>query len=347
MSDTRNILLLAGGDSSEQDVSLASSRSILQALEQLGHRVTIVDPKNPDLSQEAARDLVMQAGIAAQPPPVDPGLGRARFVRLLEGWDRLGADIVFNALHGGAGEDGTVQAMLEYLGIPFTGSGSRACAMAMDKHVSRRLAAGVGVPVAAGFVADGTHATAAAVRRSIESGPGFPAVVKPVDQGSSVGLTIVQSPEDIAGALERTAPYGSRFLVERYIAGTEITVTVLGEQALPALEIRPESGLYDYLHKYTSGRTEYICPAPLEDTLARTFAGYSVDAYRALGCSVYARIDFRLSAAGEPYFLEVNTLPGMTAQSLVPKAARAAGIEFPELIDRIIRLSLGENRPRH
>lgn len=347
MPGTYNILLLAGGDSAEQDVSLASARSILEALETLGHEVTIVLPKNPDLSQEAARDQVTQAGIAAQPPPVDPSKGRTRFVRLLEQWDRLGADIVFNALHGGAGEDGTIQAMLEYLGIPFTGSGSRACALAMDKHVSRRLAVGIGVPVAEGFIADGDHTSQGELQKQIERGPGFPVVVKPVDQGSSVGLTIADSREDLAGALARTAPYGSRFLVERYIDGTEITVAVLGEEALPALEIRPESGLYDYLHKYTSGRTEYICPAPLDSELARTFADYSVGIYHALGCSVYARVDFRLSAAGEPFLLEVNTLPGMTAQSLVPKSARAAGIEFPELIDRIIRLSLREVRSNH
>jgi D-alanine-D-alanine ligase len=347
VSDRYNILLLAGGDSSEQDVSLASARSILEALEQLGHGVTIVDPKNPDLSPEAVRDLVMRAGISQQPPAVDHGSGRARFMQLLERWDRLGADIVFNALHGGAGEDGTLQAIMEYLGIPYTGSGSRACALAMDKHVSRRLAMGVGVPVAEGFIADCNDATPDELQQRITRGPGFPAVVKPVDQGSSVGLTIVKSRQDLAGALERTAPYGSRFLVERYIAGTEITVTVLGEEALPALEIRPESGLYDYLHKYTSGRTEYICPAPLEDSLVRAFTDYSVSAYHALGCSVYARIDFRLSPSGEPFFLEVNTLPGMTAHSLVPKAARAAKIEFPELIDRIIHLSLREVRPKH
>lgn len=347
MPGTYNILLLAGGDSSEQDVSLASARSILEALELLGHRVTIVDPKNPDLTQEAARDLVMQAGIATQPPPVDPSKGRTRFLQLLEGWDRLGTDIVFNALHGGAGEDGTIQAIMEYLGIPFTGSGSRASALAMDKYVSRRLATGVDVPVADGFIGSGENAALDDLRRQIERGPGFPAVVKPVDQGSSVGLTIVKLPEDLAGALERTAPYGSRFLVERYIAGTEITVTVLGEEALPALEIRPDSGLYDYLHKYTSGRTEYICPAPLDASLARAFADHSVAVYRALGCSVYARVDFRLSTAGEPFLLEVNTLPGMTAHSLVPKAARAAGIEFPELLDRIIQLSLCEIRSSH
>lgn len=347
MPDTYNILLLAGGDSSEQDVSLASARSILEALEELGHGVTVVDPKNPALPQRDVRDLVMRAGIDRQPPAVDASAGRIQFLQLLQEWDRSKIDLVFNALHGGAGEDGTLQAIMEYLGIPFTGSGSRACALAMDKHVSRRLATGVGVPVPPGFVADGSNSSTDRLRQLIEEGPRFPAVVKPVDQGSSVGLTVVESPGELAAAVELAARYGNRFMVERYIAGTEITVTVLGEEALPALEIRPESGLYDYLHKYTSGRTEYICPAPIDESLADTFARHAVETCRALGCGVYARVDFRLSSAGDPCFLEVNTLPGMTAHSLVPKAARAAGIEFPELVDRIIRLSLEEIRPKH
>jgi D-alanine-D-alanine ligase len=347
MPDTLNVLLLAGGDSAERDVSLASARSILHALETLGHRVHVADPMQPDLSSGAARELVEKAGILAKPPVIDRLQGREAFMRFLERWSVEGTDVIFNALHGGAGEDGTIQAMLEYLGIPFTGSGATACAVAMNKHVSRSLAAAAGVPVAHGFQCNGTHCSMDELKQMIDAGPGFPAVVKPLDQGSSVGLSIVKDPRDLAGAVGEARRYGERFIVERYIAGSEITVSILGEEALPVLEIRPTSGVYDYLHKYTSGVTEYIVPAPIGKTLSETFAAQAVAAYRALGCCVYARADFRLSEAGEPFLLEMNTLPGMTEHSLVPKAARAAGIEFAELVDRIIRFSLREVRSKH
>lgn len=347
MSEKLNVLLLAGGDSAERDVSLASSKSILAALEHLGHRVHIVDPLAPDLSQDAARERVEKAGVQTKPPATDRRQGREAFMRLLERRRDIGADIVFIALHGGAGEDGTIQAMLEYLGIPFTGSGSTACAVAMDKHVSRRLTAAAGVPIANGFACNGKHCSTDELRRMIEEGPGFPAVVKPLDQGSSVGLSIVKAAHDLAEAVAEARRYGEHFIVEQYIPGSEITVAILGKDALPILEIRPSSGVYDYIHKYTSGKTEYIVPAPIEKTLSEAFAAYAVDAYAALGCSVYARVDFRLSKSGEPFFLEVNTLPGMTEHSLVPKAARAAGLDFAQLVDRIIKLSLEEVRSRH
>ncbi len=347
MPDTMNVLLLAGGDSAERDVSLASARSILAALERLGHRVQIVDPLEPDLPQDAARERVEKAGVQTKPPAADRRQGREAFMRLLERRDKKGTDIIFNALHGGAGEDGTIQAMLEYLGVPFTGSGSTACALAMDKYVSRRLATAAGVPMAHGFKCNGSHCSMDELRRMIEKGPGFPAVVKPLDQGSSVGLSIVKASRDLAEAVAEARRYGDRFIVEQYVAGSEITVAMLGTEALPVLEIRPTSGVYDYMHKYTSGMTEYIVPAPIEKSLSDAFSAYAVDAYTALGCCVYARVDFRLSKAGEPFFLEVNTLPGMTEHSLVPKAARAAGLDFAQLVDRIIQLSLREVRSKH
>jgi D-alanine-D-alanine ligase len=342
-----NILLLAGGDSAERDVSLSSAKNILEALEALGHRVNVADPQDPQLPPKETRKMVLSAGIAETPPAAKEGGGRSAFLALLGKWKDSGLDIVFNALHGGAGEDGTIQAMLEYLDIPFTGSGATACALAMDKSIGKNLCSRAGVPVSDGFSIDTRDVPVAALKEKIADYPGFPAVVKPNNQGSSVGVTVVRTPGEVDDAVAKTERFGHTLVVEKYIAGSEITVSVLGKRALPVLEIKPKSGLYDYLHKYTAGASEYIVPAPLDDALAGSFAGHAVTAFQTLGCCVYGRVDFRLSEKNEPVMLEVNTLPGMTRRSLVPKAAKAAGVEFPELVEQILHLSLQEVRQKH
>jgi len=214
----------------------------------------------------------------------------------------------------------------------------------MDKDLSRRLALQAGVRVAPGFAAT-VEEDAEALARRIESEVGFPAVVKPVDQGSSVGFQMVKADDELEGALRRVSAYGKRFLVEKYIEGFEVTAAILGGEALPLVEIRPRSGVYDYRHKYTGGASEYLVPAPLEEKVAAEAKAMALAAFEALGCSVYGRVDLRVSPEGKPYFLEVNTLPGMTAHSLVPKAAREAGMSFEELVQAIIDLSLARFRP--
>jgi len=349
MTKQHNVLLLVGGDSPERDVSMASGRSILTALETLGHRVDIVDPMRPEETGDRTRARLVDAAIDTTPPPPGEDLGgiRGAFLQALEKRRKKGIDIVFSALHGGGGEDGTVHAILEYLGIPFTGSGSLASGLAMDKTLAKHLVTAAGVPVPAGFTVETENIIIDNVKKQIDIDLKYPVVVKPNDQGSTVGFSIVHDADDLAGAVHAAARFSNPVVVETYISGFEITATVLGDECLPLLEIRPKSGVYDYEHKYTSGATEYIVPAPIDDAIAASMSGHAIQAFRTLGCRVYARVDFRLSEDGRPFFLEVNTLPGMTSNSLVPKAAVAAGIDFAGLIDRILTLSLREKRATH
>jgi D-alanine-D-alanine ligase len=252
----------------------------------------------------------------------------------------LECDVVFNALHGGSGEDGTLQACLDFLGIPYTGSGALACGLAMNKILSKHLVSMDGVPLAKGFFISKTSLDRMDVEKKIQKEIGFPAVFKPNNQGSSVGVSVVRGPDQLGNAISKAVALDDSFIVEEYIDGSEITVSILGDTVLPVLEIRPKQGFYDYSNKYTSGASEYLVPAPLDPKIAEAIQSSALQAYRSLGCRVYARVDFRLSKENRHYYLEVNTLPGMTSNSLVPKAARAAGIEFPELLEKIIRLSI-------
>jgi len=341
------VLVLAGGDSAERDVSLESARGMAEAARGTGHNVLVADPARPEIEPTEEFDRVFAgAGIAAAPPDAKGNGVAARssarraFVRMLADCERLGVDIVLNGLHGGVGEDGTVQALLDLLGIPYTGSGAEASALAMDKYRSKRLAQPASVPVAEGILV--RRAQAASVAALVRERLSVPVVVKPNDQGSSVGLTVVHALADLFPAAERAFQVSEDILIEAYVAGRELTAAVLEGERLPVLEIRPRSGLYDYFHKYQSGASEYLVPAPLDDAAARAIAESARRAFDVLGCRVYGRADFRLGEDGRHYFLEVNTLPGMTSTSLVPKAARKAGVEYPELVDRILHLSLSK-----
>jgi D-alanine-D-alanine ligase len=340
------VLVLAGGDSAERDVSLESARGMAEAARESGHVVLAADPARPEIEPTDELDGIFTgAGIAAVPPDVK-GAGSSRssarraFARMLADSERFGVDIVLNGLHGGIGEDGTVQALLDLLGIPYTGSGAAASALAMDKYRSKRLAEPAGVPVADGILV--RREQAASVAALVRERLSLPVVVKPNNQGSSVGLTVVDALADLYPAAERAFQVSDDILIEAYVAGREITAAVLEGEQLPLLEIRPQSGLYDYFHKYQSGASEYLVPAPVEDAVAAAVAESARRAFDVLGCRVYGRADFRLGKDGRHCFLEVNTLPGMTSTSLVPKAARKAGIEYPELVDRILQLSLSK-----
>ncbi len=339
-----NILLLAGGDSAERDVSLSSGRGIAAALRETGHRVLVADPARPDVAPTEYDDAVFGSGkIGTEPPRIDPDIYRARsaFATLLARREAMKVDLVFNGLHGGAGEDGTVQAVLEYLGIPFTGSGSAGCAFAMDKQRAKILAAEAGVHVPAGLHLERSALHAGTLEQQVRESIGLPAVVKPNAQGSSVGLTIVHDFAELDAAAQRAFEADHSILIERYIEGREITQGILeGGPDLPLLEIRPKSGLYDYFHKYQSGNTEYLVPAPVDDSVARATLDAAKRSFAALRLSVYTRFDFRLDPKGRPWLLEANTLPGMTATSLVPKAAAVIGMSYVELCDFIVRRSL-------
>jgi D-alanine-D-alanine ligase len=338
------ILLLAGGDSAERDVSLDSSRGMAEALRANGYRVLIADPARPEIAPTKDGAVIFgDTAIDAEPPSIadDIYAPRREFARAAAGFPDLGVDVVFNGLHGGAGEDGTVQAVLDFIGIPYTGSGAEASALAMDKHRAKHLAASVGVPVPKGISIDKSSVAAGTLEQTVRETVGVPCVVKPNSQGSSVGLTVVASFQQLDEAAARAFALDDTVIVERYIEGREITQAFLeGVPEAPVLEIRPKSGLYDYFHKYQSGSSEYLVPAPIPSEVAAAIQESARRTVYALGLSVYARIDFRLDNDNNHYLLEANTLPGMTSTSLVPKSLAHVGVDYNELIDRILRLSL-------
>ncbi len=344
MKKSVTVLVLAGGDSPERDVSLESARGIAGALRSAGYHVLVADPARPDIAPtEDDAEIFAAAAIAAEPPTLDedPHSARAEFNRILTGYRAWGIDIVFNGLHGGAGENGTVQAILEYLGIPFTGSGSAASSLAMDKHRAKHIAAAAGVPVPRGMWFERSALAVGSIEPAVRESLGTPVVVKPNAQGSSVGLTVVTDFSEVDEAAARAFEVDDAIIVEEFIEGREITQAFLeGQSDIPLLEIRPRSGLYDYFHKYQAGNSEYIVPAPVKKAAAKAMAHSAQQTVHALGLSAYARMDFRLDAKGNHYLLEANTLPGMTATSLVPKACAEIGIDYTELCDRIVRLSI-------
>ncbi len=327
------VTVLLGGDSPERDVSLASGAAILKALRARGHEVHAVDPALPAGANAEPRD----AKIGERPPgDLAPLAAEERFAWLNVKPVRS-ADVLFVALHGGAGEDGTIQALLESAGIVYTGSGILASALAMNKDRSKALFRGANVQTAPHILLDGSSEKERAGAGAAVAGAfGYPVVVKPNCQGSSVGFSFVPRAEDLDEALRLAGRFGGECVVERYVPGREVTVAILGGEALPVVEIVPEGGFYDYKRKYTKGTSRYVAPAELDEKTSARVRREAALAFRALACRDYARIDFRLSGDGEPYCLEVNTLPGMTELSLVPMAAKAAGIGFEDLVERIV-----------
>jgi D-alanine-D-alanine ligase len=328
------ITVLTGGATAERQVALASAAQIVAALRERGHVVHVVDTVSGVVPVEDESQL-LQATVGATPPEVTAlDAQERRFLSETLGTLPVvrGADVLFLCLHGGRGEGGTLQALLDVVGVPYTGSGALGSALAMDKDLSKQLFRAAGVPVPAWFMAP--------VRpEDVTSALGWPVIVKPSKQGSTIGLTLVKQTADLAPALALAARYDDEVMVEQFIPGRELTVGVLGDLPLPVGEIIPRHELFDYECKYTPGLSEEIFPAKLAAPIARRLQEYAVTAHRALKLGGYSRIDFRLSPEGDIFCLEANTLPGMTATSLLPQAARAAGTAFPELCERICKLA--------
>ncbi len=335
------VTVLTGGATAERAVAFASAAQIVAALRGRDHDVHVVDTCS-GLLDDAEEASVLGGAVGTAPPSVAELEAQERKM-LSEGLAELavvrGSDVLFLALHGGAGEGGTLQAILEVIGVPYTGSGPLASAPAMDKDLSKRLFRAAGVPVPAWFMSPVTP-------EDVKTGLGWPAIVKPSKQGSSVGLTLVRKPQDLGAALQLAARYDDEVMVEQFIPGRELTVGVLGDVPLPVGEIVPKHELFDYESKYTPGMSEETFPAKIATRLARQLQEYAVLAHRTLKLGGYSRIDFRVSPDDDIFCLEANSLPGMTRTSLFPQAGQAAGIPFPELCERICQLARNNRTAR-
>jgi D-alanine-D-alanine ligase len=329
------IAVLMGGTSAEREVSLASGLAITKALRGRGHQVSVVDTAAGFVPDAEEGDL-LPGGVKSAPPQ---NLERALpLIDLGSVRELREAELAFLALHGGEGEDGTVQALLKLIGVPYTGSGPLGSGIAMDKDVTKRLLRDSQVPTLPWRVARAPDFAYDA--DTIEDLVGMPCIVKPSRQGSSVGIHVVNDRSELEAAVRDAAQYDSEVMIERFAKGRELTVGILGDQALPPVEIRPKKGIYDYESKYTPGMTEYLCPAPLDEEVVAQVQAYALRAFKVLKLKGYGRIDFIL-AKEQLFCLEANTLPGMTATSLLPKGAAAVGIDFPELCERIVQAAAG------
>ena len=299
-----------GGFSSERDVSIRSGLAIYQALQELGYNSVLID---------VGKDIV--------------NVLKKEKVKL-----------AFLALHGGTGENGAIQGMLEVLEIPYTGSGVLASALAMDKEASKKIFMYHGLPVAPFVVVQRQEKNSKLRTQSSELRTDFemPWVVKPAAEGSSIGISIVKEQAGLVPALEKAFLLGKRAIIEKFVEGKEVHIGILGSRALGGVEVKPSLEFYNYEAKYTSGLTEYIIPPQIEEAVYEKAKNIALNAHTALGCSGATRVDLRIDENATPYVLEVNTLPGMTATSLLPKIAQSAGLSFKNLIEEIIRLALKE-----
>ena len=293
--------VLYGGLSSERDISLMTGTAIHEALCARG-----IDAIAIDVQQDVIKTL-----------------------------PQYNLDLAFIALHGTGGEDGTIQGVLEYLGIPYTGSGVMASALAMDKLRCKQLWKGIGLPTA-NFASLNENSDWDAIIEQL----GGSIVVKPACEGSSMGMSLVESSEQLRKAWLLASKYDAQVLAESQLQGQEYTLTVLGDQGLPSIRIKPQSSFYDYEAKYISNETQYFCPSGLNEQRESELSQLSLKAFKSIGCSGWGRVDLMTDANGDFHLLEVNTVPGMTTHSLVPMAAKAAGIEFEELVCRIMQESL-------
>jgi len=315
MITDKKIGVLAGGVSAEREVSLKSGAAVYRALRDNGYNAVLIDT-----AKNFHDSLVSQS-----------------------------VDIAFIALHGGYGENGAIQGMLEVMGIPYTGSGVLASALAMDKEASKKIFLYHGIPVPP-FVlaarnelpaATGKMAPGAVIETSV-IGFDMPWVIKPVAEGSSIGVHIVKTAAEMPAALEDACKYGDKIVIEKYIRGREVQIGILGERALGGVEVRPSLEFYNYEAKYTPGLTQYILPPEVSGAEYEKLKATALAAHMALGCSGATRVDLILDGEGNNYILEVNTIPGMTETSLLPKIAKLDGLEFIDLIEEIIKSATGE-----
>jgi D-alanine-D-alanine ligase len=344
-----DIVVLAGGLSTERDVSFKTGEMVTKALRGNGHRVILLDvfmgygEKEEDLTDIFSREKEVSVQVSGI-PEVAPDLAKVKASRKDQSDNFFGpnvialcrmADIVFMALHGENGENGKLQAAFDLLGVRYTGSGYLASALAMDKGLAKKLFRLNGIPTPAGGMVQKGSACSLE-----ELGVKLPCVVKPCCGGSSIGVSIVHTEEEYRAALDAAFCYEDEVVIEEYIAGREFSVGVIDGEALPIIEIAPVEGFYDYKNKYKAGSAVETCPADLPEEITKTMQEYARRVAKTLGLDTYSRSDFLLNDKNEMYCLEANTLPGMTPTSLLPQEAAAIGIGFSELCEKLIALSL-------
>ncbi len=300
------VAVVMGGPSSEREVSIASGQGVLRALERLGYE---------------ARSLDFDT-------------------RFVDAMRELAPDVVFNALHGPGGEDGTLQGILDWLRIPYTGSDLRSCALAMDKHFTKKLLSAEGLPTPAWDTFDFEGGTLPLLPGSLN----LPLVVKPRNEGSSAGVSLVRTHEEWSRAMIAVSERRSVILAEEFVEGREFSCGVLFEAALPVVEILPQGEFYDYAAKYEPGGSRHVVPAQIDADLTHRLQMLALSTHRLLGLRDYSRTDFMVTATGRPYILEINALPGLTPTSLLPEECAAAGIGYDALVDRLVRAALGRDR---
>ena len=341
------IVVLAGGLSPERNVSLSTGSKVCDALRKQGHRAAVVDLYFGLEDYEGELEQCFDAPISDAWKEVArqaPDLEQVKAARKWKSGSVFGkgvlelcamADIVFLALHGKCGEDGRVQAAFDMMGIPYTGANYLSSAVAMDKDMTKRLVAERVITPAWKTV----EYTAEEVDALVEE-TALPVVVKPVDNGSSIGVTIAYTRQELKRALEADAGKGGRTVLEQYVKGREFSVGILEGKVLPPIEIIPKTDFYNYENKYQAGATVEVCPADITPEQEEKMQKAALEVFRILGLSVYSRADFILTEDDTPYFLEINTLPGMTPTSLLPQEAAAAGIDYAALCERILEASL-------
>jgi D-alanine-D-alanine ligase len=326
-----NIAVFLGGTSPEREVSKSSGKAIYKALNSIGYNCTLIDPAYGTNQPETDGEFFSAKDFGE--------ITNENLIKTVNSELLDNIDLVFLALHGRWGEDGMIQSLLDLKGIKYTGSGVLSSTIAMDKDFSKTIFQKNYVNTPSWVTIDKKF-NRDEIIRIINSELPYPVVIKPNDQGSTVGLSIAKKDEEVFKAIETAFRYSDLIVVEEYIPGREMTVAILEDKPLPVLEIIPKSGFYDYESKYTSGMSEYIVPADVTKDVFDKMQQQAITAFRSLRCNVYGRVDFRINEENIPFCLEVNTLPGMTETSLVPKMAKAVGISFEDLIERIIRNSL-------
>jgi len=343
------IVVLCGGLSMERNVSITGSTLVCKSLRALGHQAVLVDMffglEDIDTPIDRIFDElpeIKDACVGSQAPDLEQVKAQRKWVSpsmIGQGVLEIcqAADVVFLGLHGACGEDGRIQAALDLLGVPYTGSGYLGSALAMDKDLTKRIVAPLGVKTPEWKTVSYTEAQIPAIAKEIK----LPVVVKPVDSGSSIGVAIANTEEELISALKDNLGL-NRVILEQYVTGREIDVGVLDGKALPSIEIIPKQGFYDYVNKYQAGATLEICPTPIDPEIEKRLGEAALKVHNTLGLYAYSRSDFIVDEKGDIYFLEINTLPGMTPTSLMPQEAAAAGIDYNTLCQMVVDMALNK-----